>query len=91
MLAAAYRNVCRHSGTHKELLKSFTISKCARNFSVTRNFSMTRKFDPTIREFVSTLAQKQPSFKVASKDVHVLSQPSDFYANLLVSTRISSS
>ncbi|KAG1808566.1 hypothetical protein EV424DRAFT_1574099 [Suillus variegatus] len=44
---------------------------------------MTRKFDPTIREFVSCLAQKQPSFKVASKDVHVLSQPSDFYANLL--------
>jgi hypothetical protein len=79
MLAAAYINVCRHSNTHRALLKCFTVSKCARNFSITRNF------DPSIREFVSRLAQKQPSFKVASKDVHVLSQPSEFYENLLVS------
>ncbi|KAG1890819.1 hypothetical protein F4604DRAFT_1702475 [Suillus subluteus] len=77
MLAAAYINVCRHSNTHRALLKCFTVSKCARNFSITR------KFDPTIREFVSRLAQKQPSFGVASKDVHVLSQPSEFYKNLL--------
>ncbi|KAG1723708.1 hypothetical protein EDB19DRAFT_348034 [Suillus lakei] len=77
MLAAAYRNVCRHSGTHRALFKCFTVSKCARNFSIAR------RFDPTIREFVSRLAQKQPSFSVASKDVHVLSQPSEFYTNLL--------
>ncbi|KAG2350074.1 hypothetical protein BDR05DRAFT_995015 [Suillus weaverae] len=77
MLAAAYINVCRYSSTRRALLKCFTVSKCARNFSTTC------KFDPTIREFVSRLAQKQPSFKVASKDVHVLSQPSEFYTNLL--------
>ncbi|KAG2146215.1 hypothetical protein DEU56DRAFT_731670 [Suillus clintonianus] len=77
MLAAAYRNVCRHSNTHKALLKSFTVSKCARHFSITP------KLDPTIREFVSCLAQKQPSFRVSSKDVHVLAQPSEFYTNLL--------
>ncbi|OJA17034.1 hypothetical protein AZE42_03559 [Rhizopogon vesiculosus] len=76
MLAAAYRHVCRHSNTHRALLKCFTVSGCARSLSSTR-------FDPTIREFVSRLAQKQPSFPVASKDVHVLSQPSEFYQNLL--------
>lgn len=77
MLAAAYKNLCRHSSTHRALLKCFTVSKCARNFSTTRTF------DPTIREFVSRLAQKQPGFRVASKDVHVLLQPSEFYKNLL--------
>ncbi|KAG2743659.1 hypothetical protein P692DRAFT_20810096 [Suillus brevipes Sb2] len=77
MLAAAYINVCRHSSTHRALLKCFTVSKCARHLSTTR------EFDPTIREFVSRLAKKQPSFRVASKDVRVLSQPSEFYTNLL--------
>lgn len=82
MLAAAYINVCKHSNTHKALLKYFTVSKCARHFSTTR------EFDPAIREFVSRLAKKQPSFRVASKDVRVLSQPSEFYTNLLVSIRV---
>jgi hypothetical protein len=82
MLAAAYINVCRHSSTHRAILKCFTVSGCARHLSTTR------EFDPTIREFVSRLAKKQPSFRVASKDVRVLSQPSEFYTNLLVSTRV---
>jgi CDP-diacylglycerol--glycerol-3-phosphate 3-phosphatidyltransferase len=81
MFATAYRNVCRHHNTHKALLKCFTVSGCARSLSLTR-------FDPTIHEFVSSLAQKQPSFPVASKDVHILSQPSEFYQNLLVSAHI---
>ncbi|KAJ8589133.1 hypothetical protein M405DRAFT_792031 [Rhizopogon salebrosus TDB-379] len=76
MFATAYRNVCRHHNTHKALLKCFTASGCARSLSLTR-------FDPTIHEFVSSLAQKQPSFPVASKDVHILSKPSEFYQNLL--------
>lgn len=81
MLVTAYRNVCKHPNTHRALLKCFTVSACARSLS-------SRPLDPTVLQFVSRLVQKQPSFPIPSKDVHVLSQPSEFYQNLLVSTPI---
>jgi hypothetical protein len=39
---------------------------------------------PTIEGFASSLARTQPSFSVSSENVHVLSNPADFYTQLIV-------
>jgi len=37
-----------------------------------------------VRDFAESLAQRQPYFPLSSKNVHILSQPDQFYARLLV-------
>ncbi|EGN95719.1 hypothetical protein SERLA73DRAFT_113405 [Serpula lacrymans var. lacrymans S7.3] len=43
----------------------------------------TSRLDPTIRDFASSLAAKQPCFSLPSQSVRVLSEPADFYRSLL--------
>jgi hypothetical protein len=47
------------------------------------NYSNIARY-PSIQGFASSLAQTQPSFSLASENVHVLSSPADFYARLIV-------
>ncbi|KAF9246245.1 hypothetical protein BU15DRAFT_40407 [Melanogaster broomeanus] len=76
MLAVAQLNARRHLAAHKIFLKSFWNSRCCRSIS-------TAPLHPSIRDFASSLALKQPCLPLASKDVHVLHGPSNFYSKLL--------
>ncbi|KIJ16865.1 CDP-diacylglycerol---serine O-phosphatidyltransferase [Paxillus involutus ATCC 200175] len=76
MFAVAQRNATRQFATHRTLLRSFWNSRCRRNIS-------TAQLHPSIRDLATSLALKQPCLPLASKDIHVLNEPSDFYSKLL--------
>ncbi|KAH7914037.1 hypothetical protein BJ138DRAFT_1080455 [Hygrophoropsis aurantiaca] len=58
------------------VVKGLSTIKCARNISVSH-------LDPSIRNFASALAERQPCFALPSKSVKVLSEPTEFYQTLL--------
>lgn len=65
--------------SYRYLVRRLTLkSTCIRNVSTTH-------LDPAIRGFTADLARKQPCFAMSSKDVHILSEPPQFYQRLLVS------
>ncbi|KAH7889486.1 hypothetical protein F5I97DRAFT_1994876 [Phlebopus sp. FC_14] len=76
MFLAAQLNASRRFATRRVLFKSSLTSRCCRDLS-------TSHLDPSIRDFGSSLALKQPCFTLASKNVHVLNEPSQFYVRLL--------
>ncbi|KIJ69206.1 hypothetical protein HYDPIDRAFT_172657 [Hydnomerulius pinastri MD-312] len=76
MFAVAQLNASRHFATHRALFRSFLSPRCFRSISTTR-------LDPSIRDFATSLALKQPCLPLSSKDVHVLHEPSKFYSKLL--------
>ena len=45
------------------------------------------KLNPALHGFTAELAKKQPCFKVSPMDVHILSEPHQFYKRLLVCYR----
>ncbi|KIO13576.1 hypothetical protein M404DRAFT_993133 [Pisolithus tinctorius Marx 270] len=53
-----------------------------RSFSCRRHVA-TQQLHPCLRDFASALAVKQPCFSLASKDVHILHEPTHFYSRLL--------
>ncbi|KIL00082.1 hypothetical protein PAXRUDRAFT_822030 [Paxillus rubicundulus Ve08.2h10] len=76
MFAVTQRNATRQFAAQSTLLRSFWNSRCRRNIS-------TAHLHPSIRDLATSLALKQPCLPLASKDVHVLNEPSDFYSKLL--------
>ncbi|KAG6336934.1 hypothetical protein ID866_2172 [Astraeus odoratus] len=54
----------------------FASSSCRRNIS-------TKHLHPCVRDFAAALALKQPCFSLASKNVHILNEPGQFYSRLL--------
>ena len=54
------------------------------NITCIRSASTVR-LDPAMRGFAAALTERQPCFSMSSKDIHVLSEPIQFYQLLLVS------
>lgn len=48
----------------------------------------TNRLDPLIRHFAADLALKQPTFRVPSHSIRILSEPAQFYDLLLVSFQL---
>ncbi|KAH7929645.1 hypothetical protein BV22DRAFT_1080564 [Leucogyrophana mollusca] len=76
MLAAVQSTARRWVLSAKPFIKAFSTTRCPRSIS-------TAHLDPSIRDFASSLALQQPCFALSSKSVHVLSEPTEFYQNLL--------
>lgn len=61
----------------------WTPTRCIRVQQCIRYISILR-IDPSVREFMSNLAQRHPKFSVSPTSISVLCEPPQFYALLLV-------
>ncbi|KAF8910525.1 hypothetical protein CPB84DRAFT_1672690 [Gymnopilus junonius] len=63
--------------------RTITIFKISYRLCLRRRCLSTNSIDPSIRDFTAELTRTQPVFQVPPSSIHILKEPSQFYATLL--------
>lgn len=62
------------------------VFRCPNPSPACRRYMSKAQIDPSLREFAAALREKQPTLTVPPNNIKILSQPTQFYALLLVRT-----